>query len=298
MVSLRADERAAQVFEDVASALDAGLPLETIGGDPRHHNQTLTALLTSRGVTLRKTEALALEAGWRSGNASQALRKRAGSRRRRHEFMRAAQAAVAYPVLLFALLLLASLATMSFVGPGVAITLGAVYAAGCVGVVTLARKLGRGDASLERLPMLGGVLRELRELPYLEAMHALYGAGVSVVDAHRDATATVHMQGLRAQLGVALRQLEQGRSLREALETSASLSPETRTLLATGEQAGQLEEALERAVERRAEMAKRRLEAAARTLGAVAYGLAAVGVAVLAVTFYLNYYGPLLDMLR
>ncbi len=298
MFSLRADERAAQVFEDLASALDAGLPLETLGADPTKGDQTLAALCADRGVALRGTEGLALEAGWRSGNASGTLRKRAASRRRRHEFVRAVQAAAAYPALLFVLLLLASVATMSFVGPTIAITLGLTYAAGCFGVVVLARKLGRGDASLESYPAVGPVVRELRELPYLEAMHALYGAGVPVVDAHRTATATVHMQGLRAQLGVAQRLLEEGRSLREALETSASLSPESRTLLATGEQAGELEDALQRAVTRRAEMARRRLETAARTLGAVAYAIAAVGVALLAVTFYLNYYGPLLDMLR
>ena len=142
------------------------------------------------------------------------------------------------------------------------------------------------------------MLLQLRELPYLEALHALYGAGVPIVEAHRTALATVRLQDLRKQLSVAQEMLEQGRPLREALETSASLSLETRALLATGEQAGELEDALDRALVRRTEMAELQLQRAARAAGTIAYVSAAIGVVVIAIQFYTSYYGPLFAMLR
>ncbi|MCK5944729.1 MAG: type II secretion system F family protein [Planctomycetes bacterium] len=298
MLSYRADERAALVFDDLASALDAGLPLETIGGNPQLGDHVLMDLCWQRGVKLRPAEKLSLEAGWKSGSGSAALRKRAAARRRRAEFTRTVQSALAYPALLFVLLPLCALATMSIVGPAVAIVIAGVYLVLCVLLVVLMRKLGRGDSALERYPVVGGVVLEMREMPYLETLNALYAAGVPIVDAHRTAVATVRMQGLREQLGVAQRLLEQGRPLREALETSASLSKETRALIATGEQAGQLEDSLDRALTRRTEVAERKLRAAARLIGAVAYGLAVIGVASIVVLFYLNYYAPIFSMMR
>ena len=92
--------------------------------------------------------------------------------------------------------------------------------------------------------------------------------------------------------------LDQGKPLHDALQATASLSQETRTLLATGERAGELEDALDRALARRAEMAERRLQTAARALGAIAYGVAVVGVAAIVILFYTNYYAPILGMMR
>ncbi|MFN3240746.1 MAG: type II secretion system F family protein [Planctomycetota bacterium] len=296
MLSYRADERAAMVFQDLASALDAGLPLESLGGNPQLGDHVLVDLCWQRGVKLRPTEKLALEAGWKSGNASLALRKRGAARQRRADFVRITQSALAYPILLCAMLLLASLAVMAVAGTSAVTVILTIYGCGAIFLIVFARMLGRGDSSLERWPVIGGVLREMRELPYLEALHSLYGAGVPIVDAHRTAFPTVHMQGLRKQLGVAMTMLEQGRPLHEALESSASLSPETRQLLATGERAGQLEESLARAIDRRSEMAGRRLKVASRTISGVIYGLVAIGIAIFAIQFYTAYYAPLLKL--
>ena len=51
------------VFTDLASAIDAGLPLESIGGDPRAGERVLADLCVNRGVQLLAAERLALEAG-------------------------------------------------------------------------------------------------------------------------------------------------------------------------------------------------------------------------------------------
>jgi len=298
MLPQRADEQAALVFSDLASALDAGLPLSAVGGADAGGDDVLVQLCLGRGIRLRPTERLALVAGWKSGSGAAALRGRAAARRRRAAFLRAAIGAVTYPAVLFLLLLVASFATMAIVGPAVAIVLAVLYAGVGAALVLMSRKLGRGDASLASYPVVGGVVREMQELPYLEGLHALYSAGVPIVDAHRAATATVKMQGLRAQLGLAQKMLDQGKPLHDALQATASLSQETRTLLATGERAGELEDALDRALARRAEMAERRLQTAARALGAIAYGVAVVGVAAIVILFYTNYYAPILGMMR
>ncbi|MGC6486451.1 MAG: hypothetical protein ACON4Z_02315, partial [Planctomycetota bacterium] len=74
MLPQRADEQAALVFADVASALDAGLPLGSIGGEAADGDDVLVQLCQRRGVQLRPTERLALVAGWRSGGGAAALR--------------------------------------------------------------------------------------------------------------------------------------------------------------------------------------------------------------------------------
>jgi len=293
MLSPRADENAALVFDDLASALDAGLPIEALGADPGRGDDVLTHLVERRGVKLGPTESIVLQSGWRSGRGSDALRSRAEHRRRRAVFGHALWQGLRYPLLLLVMLPLAAVATSYVIGPQVAIAIGCVYAVLALFVLWLAYKLGRGDAVLDRIPFLAPLLADVREMPYLETLHALYGAGVSIVEAHERAVAAVRMQGLKQRLQIAQNKLRAGQPLREALAEAAALEPETRSLLATGEQAGQLEDALLRAIGRRQDVAARKLTQAARRVGQVAYVLAVVGIVVVVFRFYSSYYALL-----
>ena len=51
----RADEHAAMVFVDIASSLDAGLPIESMGGDPGLGDNVLFGLCASRGAACAPT---------------------------------------------------------------------------------------------------------------------------------------------------------------------------------------------------------------------------------------------------
>ena len=283
------DENAALAFDDLASALDAGLPLDSLGGNASLGDQVLVDLSRQRGITLRPSEQAVLEAAWKSGDATAALRSRAEDRRRRAEFHREVWAGLRYPLLLLGMMPIVAAATYSLVGPNFSIGLGIVYFAIAAIVFLLVRKIGRGDASLERYPIIGPLLDEIRELPYLESLHSLYGAGIPIVDAHRKAIATVRMHGLQERLIMAQKLLEDGAPLREALQTSTSLCPETRSLLATGEESGQLEDALKRALIRRQEIASRKLNLAAQRLGQAAYMLAVAGAIIIIFQFYSGY---------
>ncbi|MFY9340913.1 MAG: type II secretion system F family protein, partial [Planctomycetota bacterium] len=202
-------------------------------------------------------------------------------------------AGLRYPALLAVLLLLASVTTMSLVGSGFLIGVLVTYAAIALAAVLLVRAVRSGSTRVAALPVVGRIVAGLGELPYLETLHGLYGAGVALKAAHAAAVATVWAGAVRARLQIADQILQSGRPLREGLAEALALHLETRTLLSTGEQAGQLEDALRRALDRRREVAAREVADSARRIGQVAYALA-VGACLLLIIRALSGYFALL----
>src|SRR5207245_873420 len=96
----RLDDRAALQFEDLASAMDAGLSPTQIGGQAGEGDLVLHGILRRRGVRLDSVETAVLTAGWRSGRAGETLRNRARARRDRAELTRRVQTGLRYPLLL------------------------------------------------------------------------------------------------------------------------------------------------------------------------------------------------------
>ena len=292
--SIAADERAALQFDDLASALDAGLPVHHLGGDAKAGDRVLHDILRQRGVVLSPTEDAVLLAGWRAGRASAALRSRGVGRRNRAEFARTLWAGLRYPLLLFGLVFLASFATARIIGHyWFAAAVVALVAAAATFVVLARRGLRSGSERWTRVPVLGRIAIGLAELPYLETLHALYAAGVPLAQAHPAAVAAVPLASLQRRLEVADRALQSGRPLTESLAQAVALNPETRSLLATGEHAGQLEDALQRSLVRRRDVSARDIGTTARWLGNAAYLLAIVFVVSILFTFYLSLYGKL-----
>lgn len=280
-------ERAALEFDDVASALDAGLPLDAVGADERRGDEVLLSIFERRNVALTPTERTTLVAAWQSGNAPVALRRRAAHRRSKAEFVRKVWAAIRYPLLVMGMTVVASLATMAVVGNanvplGLAVFLALLGLGGC----WLRHVLRHGGESWFRIPGIGATFRDYGEIPYLETLHALYGAGVRLPDAHRAAMAAVPFAAVRARLAVADRALADGRTLSEGLAAGLGLHAESRNLLATGERSGQLEDALDRAAKRRRECATVATERLVRTFASVFYGAAVVAAVIVILSFY------------
>jgi type II secretory pathway component PulF len=291
LFSIAADDRAALQFEDFVSSLDAGLPLATIGADPARGERAIHDALTRRGVKLSPTEDAVLQAAWKSGRIGEALRGRAADRLRRAEASRTLWAGVRYPLGLLAMLIVASFITVPVMGHY-------WFPIGVVGAVALAggsafalwRGLRRGDERWARLPVIGRIATDLAEIPYLESLHAMYGAGIPLVQAHSAAVAAVPLPAVRSRLQVTDRVLREGHPLAEALARSLALHPETRTLLETGEQAGQLEDALRRALQRRRDVSTRALVDAVRRTSAAVYLIVALAVAAIVLSFWTNLY--------
>ncbi|MBL8754784.1 MAG: type II secretion system F family protein, partial [Planctomycetes bacterium] len=256
-------------------------------------DRALHAALQRRGIRLSPLEDTVLAASWKAGTAAASLRARAVERRRRAEFQRTVWAGLRYPLLLAGMILLASVATMAIVGKTMLVVVLTAYAAIAGSTFLLRRAARTGAPWVTRLPVLGKLLLGLGELPYLESLHGLYGAGVPILQANTTAVRTVHTAAVRERLLAADRVLQGGRRLGEALHQTGALHEETRSLLATGEQAGQLEDALRRALERRRQVVATEVQAAARLLGNIAYAVAAGAVVVIVFQFYSSLYGNL-----
>ena len=290
MLAIGAHEAAALQFDDLASALEAGLPIAALGGDAAAGDRVVHGILRQRHVRLTPTEDTVLVHAWRAGTAAAALRTRAEQRRQRAEFVRTVWSGLRYPLLLLGMVLLLATISTATMGPRFLQVVLAVVTALAGGVWLVRRGVRNGDAWVDRLPWLGAMVRDAGELPYLETRHALYGAGVPLVAAHEAAVASVAVVSLRVRLAVADRVLREGRPLAEALLTAGALHPETRQLLTTAEPAGQLEDALRRALQRRRDVVARTTATSARRLGVVMYAAAAAAVAIFLVNFYSGYF--------
>jgi type II secretory pathway component PulF len=293
MFSIAADERAALQFDDLASALDAGLPIAAAGGDVAAGDRAVHGAMRARGVLLTPTEDLMLLHAWRAGRIGTALRDRALARHRRADFVRLLWSGLRYPLLLAVMVLVASATTALTGSWGFTIGVAIAYALLGAAAVAVWRALHRGEPWATRLPVIGRLAVELAELPYLETLHALYASGVPLKSAHSAAVATVKIPAVGDRLRIADRVLQSGRPLREALAESAALHAETRTLIATGEQTGQLENALDRALQRRRDVTGRDVATTAKRAGQIAYGIAVVLCVVVIFRFYSSYYGAM-----
>ena len=78
LFSIGADERAALQFDDLASAIDAGLPIAGLGADVAAGERALHSAVTGRGIALTVIEDAVLSAGVRKRKRGQA--ENAGAR--------------------------------------------------------------------------------------------------------------------------------------------------------------------------------------------------------------------------
>jgi type II secretory pathway component PulF len=289
----RRDEAAAMAFEDVASGLDAGLPPDQLGGDPSAGERVLHGLFARRRIDLDPVEAEVLAAAWRAGRAPVSLRHLAEQRQQRAGFARAVLKSLAYPVVLVAMAGLAAFIASRIAGSGTMLVVLAVASVAVVLVALMLHGAAHGREPWISLPGVAPWAADLAELPYLEVLRGLYGAGVPLLQAHPQAVAACPVADSRRRLEAADRELQKGRPLGEALASATALHAETRHLITTGERTGGLEQALARALQRRREVGARRTAVLARVLGLACYAVGA-GVAIyVIVSFYGGYFGAL-----
>lgn len=285
---LSADEHTALQFEDIASALDAGLPVQAIGGDSAQGERVLHGILQRRRAKLTAVEDAVLAAAWRTGRAGHALRRAATMRRQRAGLLKQLVQRLAYPVVLLGMSMLIAVMTHR--------PLVIWFAAACVGglfvlLFLMRRGLRGGTGPWLSLPMIGPLLRDQAELPYLEVLHGLYSAGEPILEAHAAAVDACPTTAIRQQLREADLVLQGRVPLADALQQTGVLAAETRTLIAGGERVGELEDALWRALQRRTEVHAGRGRQLAMVVGTAAY-LFAAGIAVyLIFAFYGSLYG-------
>ncbi|MEQ1630899.1 MAG: type II secretion system F family protein [Planctomycetota bacterium] len=285
----RRDERAALLMQDLASAIDAGLPPASYGGIAADGDRQLAMLLPRRGIVLDAVEETVLVASWQSGRAPAALRRLAEQREQRAAFARTILSALRYPALLLFLSTLVSLIAARLGAAWLPFVIGSVLLALLLFGLWLRRAIATGNPAAMRLPLVGPLVAELGELPYLEVLHSLYASGVALLQAHPRAVLACGVKVVRDRLQLADALLQQGRPLHEALVQTLAVDNETLALLSTGEQIGNLEDSLLRAITRRRDSAKRRTKALAKGVGAFAYGLGVATAIAAILSFYIGY---------
>lgn len=300
------DEREAYLFADIASAADAGITAEQILNGPSTaslpgvslNTKTLTQGLVAKGLRLVPHELLMLETAEQAGNFSKVLRILAGQRTLRAERHREIRRRLAYPAFLLCLAGVVGCVSSWALsqGPWPMITAAAIVL-GSFGVAAFVVRQTIHNPDRGLIPPVRRLVLGLGELPYLQSMHGLYGAGVKIHEAHALALKTSPVASVRQRLEESGRALARGSTLSEALHLCTALHPETRQMLASAEAAGDLEHALDRAVERRqnaTDLSTRRLMTIGlATVQVFVYGFAGY----LIINFWLSYYAGL-GMLR
>jgi general secretion pathway protein F len=201
---------------------------------------------------------------------------------------------LAYPAALLHLTVLV-VALMLFPGyPGKALAV-ALVVAGLGDALLFALGLGflrwtQQSAAAERLPVLGPLLRFTAQRQFLEALSLLHGAGLTMTDAHGQATAAVTRSASRSAFARAGASLAAGGLLSQGLAATGVLDPEILGVLHNGEIAGEIEGAAARGAALMEQREANSLALLSRTAVGVIYALAASVVAVTAYQFYSGYY--------
>lgn len=296
MMSPDRDEREALRLDDIASALNAGLPLTAILKDADVAGGLALALKRQRDVTFAPGDEAMLEAAEVAGTMPACLRLMAELRRRRASFTRHLIARLRYPVFVLLAAVCAAIASAPIRGQSyssLGLTMGGILV-GLLLIFWWVRSRVR-DPNFDGGPApLQELLQELGEVPYLQSLLGLYGAGVKVQQAHELAANSVGVPYVRYRLRAANAGLAQNQPLTDSLAAAQALCPETQQLLATGEAAGELEDALRRSLGRRMDCLERRLGRWALAIGSTVYVLAAAYAIYLVLTFYAGLYGAVL----
>ncbi len=250
------------------------------------------------GARLDAVDRAVLDAGQASGELGRALRDRARARRTHVVTAGLLFGRLLYPaiVLVMACAVTLLLASLGLSGLG---WLSAVVVAGALAATVGARLFWsrtRNDPAFTGsfIPGVADLLTAAGEVPYLDAMRALHGAGVPIDHAHDIAMRTSPIAHVRARLTVAARGLGDRRGYVESLATASALSERTRQILETGEHAGRLEEALQHAATRRREQLERGVRRAVVIVGGVAYATAVIVVLLVVLDFYGGLYPRLM----
>lgn len=276
------DRDIADRFEDLASALAAGLPVPEVIAcagpvqTPPSPGASLTQQIEAR-LRLANSERLVFAAAEKAGHLDRALRERAAARRLRAQMVGGLGFKLAYPLFL----ILAALATgvlVGLVGGGSwrrpALVLGLALLGLGFATRWFYRRLVEGRTDPAQVPGLGSWLLDVAEVPVLQTLHGLYAAGVRIDEALPLCASVAPFGRTRTRLRHAAGVVGSGHSLSDALVAAGALHQETRTLLGNGERAGDLEGALERATQRRVDTLERTTALLARIAVATAMALA------------------------
>jgi len=142
---------------------------------------------------------------------------------------------------------------------------------------------------LHAVPVIGSVVMKITVARFAMALRALYESGVDLERALPPAGRASGNEVLAKAADQASAAIATGSTLYDALADTHAFPPRTLTMLATGEEAGRLDETLAKIEQTYSEEARHAVRLLSRAFTLGAYLLVALAVAARVISFYMNY---------
>jgi len=150
------------------------------------------------------------------------------------------------------------------------------------------------DAVFYAIPVVGGTIRKIGIARFARTFDAIYGAGLSMVEAVGSGAEATGNAIMEYKLKRAQAALLEGIPLSEAITDCGAFNPMVNSMIATGEESGKLEEMFEKICEN----AEFEAEMAIKRLSKVIPGLIYACVVIWIGTLVLGVFGKYVDMLN
>jgi len=316
----RHDDRA-QLFDELATMLDAGLPVskavehaaERRGGPYRAladvvaDGRPLSEAMAAQGAMFTAFERRLVTAGERSGDLPRVLARLGAHHAGRGKLRAGLLGGIAYPVILLHLaVLLPNFKVLFFDGlfayagvvvPPIAIGWGLVAL-----VVFGLRGLGVGQATrvafhraILAVPVLGSLNQKLALADLADALGLLYGAGVPVREAMAGAADACSNAAIGDAVARAGRGIDEGLDLAGSLRLAQPLVPRLFIdLVETGEKTGKVDEMLAKAESVYREQAERASGLIVKLVPVAVFLLVAAYIGYIVISSYVQLYSGLL----
>ena len=139
------------------------------------------------------------------------------------------------------------------------------------------------------------VTRKFALARFFRSMSLLVGSGMNIIRCIENSAAIIVNPYIQRDLLLAVPRIDDGATLYEAFSVTRSLTPVAREMLFVGEQSGNLEDSLRKVAEYHLEEANHAVKVATRILGVVILLTMAGLIGYLYITFFVTYYGGMME---
>ena len=281
--------------------------------DQLNSGATFSESLSGRSRWLPDFDRMMIEAGEKSGRLDESLRILSQHYEHRSTLIRQVLLKLAYPLLLTHLIILMpgiigfgqallGVGNTSLLGafvPSIAI-LSISY--GFVFLLLYLAQANRGytmRSMLEKIwhfiPGFGNALKEVKLARLAFSLQALLNAGVTVREAWINAANASGSPWLASLVNSFIYQIDTGLTPAEVIQNQREFPKMFCDLYSTGEASGQLDDSLQRLAKYYQDEGLRHLITASNIATAIVYMAVAISVAFIVISFWLNYYGSILN---